>query len=138
VTAGGRHGDDQLFTYAIDYRLAPFWAPFGVRPWHDGVRIGADGRLVATFGWLRVRTTLDNVQEAHVTRGYRWWTAAGGRLSMVDDGLTFGTNNVAGVCLHFTDKVSSALRRAGHSALTVTVADLDGLVDTINSRREES
>ncbi len=138
MTSGERHSGDQLFTYALDYRLAPFWAPFGVRPRRDGVRIGADGHLVASFGWLRLRTSVGNVREAHVTRGYRWWTAAGARLSMADDGLTFGTNRDAGVCLHFADKVPSPLRRAGHSALTVTVADLDGLVDIVNSRREES
>lgn len=138
MATGGSSGEDKLFTYAVDYRLAPFWAPFGVRPRHDGVRITADGRLVARFGFLGLETTLGNVEEAHVTRGYRWWTSAGARLSMADDGLTFGTNRDAGVCLHFRHKVPSALRRAGHSALTVTVADLDGLLDTVNSRREES
>jgi hypothetical protein len=32
------------------------------------------------------------------------------------------------VCVNFGEKVPSALRRKGHSALTVTIADLDGLV----------
>jgi hypothetical protein len=49
----------------------------------------------------------------------------------VDDGLTFGTNTKAGVCVHFREKVPSILNRKGHSALTVTVADLDGLVQAL-------
>jgi hypothetical protein len=118
---------NRVFPYAIDLRLAPFWAPFGVRPSKDGVTITDDGRFVATFGLLRVETPLANVDGAHVTTGYRWWTAAGARRSLVDDGLTFGTNAAAGVCVHFRERVPSVLRRSGHSALTVTVADIDGL-----------
>ena len=57
----------------------------------------------------------------------------GARVSFADDGLTFGTNNRAGVCIHFRQKVPSALRPKGHSALTVTVADLDGLVLALDS-----
>jgi hypothetical protein len=117
-----------VYRYAVDLKLAPFWAPLGIRPWHDGVTLTEDGRFVATFGWLRISTALANVDDAHVTTGYRWWTAAGARLSFVDDGLTFGTNAVAGVCVHFRERVPSVLRRSGHSALTVTVADTEGLV----------
>jgi hypothetical protein len=80
---------------------------------------------------MKLETPLSNIDEAHVTRNYRWWTAAGVRGSMVDDGLTFGTNRNAGVCVHFRELVPSPLRRKGHSALTVTVADLDGLVDRL-------
>ena len=87
-----------------------------------------DGQFRATFGFLRLETSLANVSGAHITRGYRWWTAIGARMSFVDDGLTFGTNRKAGVCVHFAEKVPSRLSRKGHSALTVTVADLDGLV----------
>ena len=77
---------------------------------------------------LKLETALSNVTGAHITRGYRWWTAAGARRSMKDDGLTFGTNAHGGVCIHFRDKVPSPLSRKGHSALTVTVEDLEGLV----------
>ncbi|HEX5613647.1 MAG TPA: hypothetical protein VFZ83_00690 [Acidimicrobiia bacterium] len=101
--------------------------PFTIWPGRDGVTLTDDGRFVATFGPVRLETPLDNVADAHVTRGYRWWTAAGVRLSGADDGLTFGTNADAGVCVHFHEKVPSRLRRSGHSAVTVTVADLDGL-----------
>jgi hypothetical protein len=124
----------QVFRYATDLRLALFWAPFGVRPGHDGVTLTDDGRFVATFGFLRIETPVANLAGAHVTDGYRWWTAAGARRSFVDDGLTFGTNAQRGVCVHFRDPVPSPLRRAGHSAVTVTVADPEGLVVAVDAR----
>jgi len=123
----------QVFRYAIDMRLAPFWLPFGLRPSKDGVTLTDDGRFVATYGFVRIDTPLENVDGAHITTNYRWWTAAGARMSFVDDGLTFGTNAAAGVCVHFATKVPSRLRHTGHSALTVTVADLDGLVAALGS-----
>ena len=75
---------------------------------------------------------MDNIDGSHITRDYRWWTAIGARRSFVDDGLTFGTNYNAGVCIHFRDKVPSILRRNGHSALTVTVEDVEGLVEVLS------
>jgi hypothetical protein len=120
-----------LYKYAFDNRLVVFWGAFGVRPAKDGVTITDDGRLRATFGLLKLETPLDNVDGAHITRNYRWWTAAGARSSLRDDGLTFGTNANAGVCVHFREKVPSPLRRTGHSALTVTVEDLEGLTEAL-------
>jgi len=117
----------EFFAYAVDRRLAPFWLPFGVRPSKDGVTITDEGTFRATYGFFRVETPLSNIDDAHVTRDYRWWTAAGARGSLVDDGLTFGTNRTAGVCVHFREPVPSPLRRKGHSAITVTVADVDAL-----------
>jgi hypothetical protein len=117
----------EFFGYAVDRRLAPFWLPFGVRPGKEGVTITDDGTFRATFGFFKLETPLTNIDGAHVTRNYRWWTAAGARRSMVDDGLTFGTNRHAGVCVHFREPVPSPLRRKGHSAITVTVTDVEGL-----------
>lgn len=117
----------QHFGYAVDKRYLPVLLPFGLRPSKDGVTLSDEGSLVATFGLFRLKTPLANITGAHITRGYRWWTAFGVRGSMADDGLSFGTNHNAGVCIHFADKVPSPLRRSGHSALTVTVADLEGL-----------
>lgn len=92
----------------------------------------SESELVASFGFLSLRTPVDNLRAAHVTRDYRWWTALGARRSFVDDGLTFGTNHDAGVCIHFRTLVPSPLKRSGHSALTVTVRDLDELAAAIN------
>jgi hypothetical protein len=119
-----------FFPYAVDYRFAPVLLPLGIRPRKDGVTVN-DDRLVATFGFFKIETPTANVAGAHVTRHYRWWTAIGVRMSLADDGLTFGTNRDAGVCVHFEEKVPSLLRRSGHSALTVTVRDLDGLVEAL-------
>jgi hypothetical protein len=116
------------FAYAVDRRFLPVLVPLGFRGATNGVTITDEGDVVVTLGFLSLRTRLDNIEGAHVTRDYRWWTAVGARLSLADDGLTFGTNARAGVCMHFRNPVPSALRRKGHSALTVTVDDLDGLV----------
>jgi hypothetical protein len=121
-----------LFKYAVDPKAAPFLLVFGVRPNHDGVTITGDGKFVATFGFLRLRTEMANIDGAHITRDYRWWTAIGARVSFADDGLTFGTNADAGVCVHFREKVASPLRPSGHSALTVTVAELERLEEALN------
>ena len=117
----------EQFGYAIDKRFFPFLAPLGLRPSKHGVTLTEDF-FIASFGIFRVRTDISNIEGAHVTRDYRWWTAVGPRMSFVDDGLTFGTNTNAGVCVHFREKVPSLLKRSGHSALTVTVSDLEGLV----------
>ena len=127
----------QTFRYAVDKRFVPMWGPFGLHPSKDGVTLTDDGRFVATFGFVRFETALDNVTDAHVTSGYRWWTAVGVRGSFVDDGMTFGTNPRAGVCVHFRDKVPSRMRASGHSALTVTVEDLDGLVVALATTRRD-
>ena len=126
------------FGYDIDRRYLPVLLPFLVHPSKDGVRLTDEGSFMATFGFLQVVTPLQNVVGAHLTQDYRWWTAVGARLSRVDDGLTFGTNARAGVCIHFDQKVSSRLRRSGHSALTVTVADLHGLISALGEEDEQA
>ncbi len=123
------------FPYRYDRRLAPLWGPFRAWPGSQGVTLTDDGRLVARYGPFRVDVPLSNVQEAHVTGPYRWWTAVGPRLSMVDDGLTFGTNAHAGVCVHFQPPIHRVLGFRDHSALTVTVADTEGLAAALNSSR---
>jgi hypothetical protein len=125
------------FGYAIDKRYLPVLLPFGLRPASDGVTLTDDGSFTATFGFFKLSTQIANVEGAHITQGYRWWTAFGVRASMADDGLSFGTNHDAGVCVHFRDKVPSPLRRSGHSALTVTVADLEGLTAALGSKDTE-
>ena len=126
------------FRYGIDNKFAPFWLPFGVRPSKDGVTLTDDGRFIASYGFVRIETQISNIDGAHVTSGYRWWTAVGARLSFADDGLTFGTNHDAGVCIHFHEKVRSVLKPSGHSALTVTVADVERLIDALDERTRDN
>ncbi len=125
------------FGYAIDKRYLPVLLPFLLRPATDGVTLTEQGALVATFGLFKISTPLANVTDAHITRNYRWWTAFGVRMSRVDDGLTFGTNHDGGVCIHFAQRVPSPLRKSGHSALTVTVTDLEGLTAALGGDKEE-
>ena len=120
-----------FYPYSFDKRLVIFWGVFGVLPAKDGVSLTDDGGLRATFGLLKLETPLENIDGAHITRNYRWWTAAGARASLKDDGLTFGTNANAGVCIRFRERVPSPFSRKGHSALTVTVEDLEGLTEAL-------
>lgn len=124
------------FSYAVDKRYLPVLLPFLLRPKKDGVVVTDEGSFVATFGLFKIATPLANITGAHITRNYRWWTAFGVRASRADDGLTFGTNRDGGVCIHFAERVPSALRRSGHSALTVTVADLEGLTTALSGDTE--
>jgi hypothetical protein len=129
VTADDEQG--RHFPFRYEPRLAPIWLPFRAWPGAQGVTVTEDGHLIARFGPLRVDALLSQVVHAHVTGPYRWWTAAGARLSLADDGLTFGTNAAEGVCIHFEPRVRRVLGLRDHSALTVTVADGQGLVDAI-------
>jgi hypothetical protein len=124
------------FRYAIDRRYLPVLWPFLLRPSRDGVTLSDDG-FVATFGVFKITTPRTNITGAHITRNYRWWTAFGVRMSQADDGLTFGTNRDAGLCIHFAERVPSPLRRSGHSALTVTVADLEGLEAALGDAEQQ-
>ncbi|MDA8296613.1 MAG: hypothetical protein M0004_08525 [Actinomycetota bacterium] len=119
--------DQQHFAYAVDRRFAVLLALIGADVARDGVALDAAG-FFARLGPVRLATKRSNVLGAHVTGPYHWWKAIGIRRSFADSGLTFGTNARAGVCVHFATPVPSPLRRRGHEALTVTVADPDGLV----------
>ena len=124
----------EFFPYDFDKRFLPMWLGVGALPRRDGVTITDDDRLVATFGVLRVNTPLDNIADAHVTGPYRWWTAVGPRISFADDGLTFGTNPHAGLCIHFRNKIRRVIGFRDHSALTVTVADPHALEARLSGR----
>jgi hypothetical protein len=126
VDEHGRH-----FPYRYDPRLAILWLPCRW-PGRQGVTLTDDGRFVARFGPLRAEAPLSGVADAHVDGPYRWWTAVGPRLSLTDDGLTFGTNATAGVCVHFEPPIRRVIGLRDHSALTVTVADPEGLAAALH------
>lgn len=136
VDDDGPDGGSQFFPYRFDRRFIGIWWPLGARDGVDGVTLTED-RFIATFGRMRLETPLANITGAHVTRGYVWWKAVGMRLSMADDGLTFGTATHGGVCVHFDRRVRRVIGFKDHSAITVTVDDLDGLVDAITERLVE-
>ena len=121
-----------FFPYRLDSTYRLLLAPFRLDA-DDGVTI-TDDTFRATFGRKALETPLANVVEAHATYDYQWFKAIGMRLSFVDDGLTFGTSTHGGVCVHFADRVRRVIGPRDHSALTVTVEDLDGLVAAIEQR----
>ena len=95
-----------------------------------------DDRLVARFGPWLCTTPYGNITDACVTGPYTAVKAIGARLSLTDSGLTFGTNTDAGVCISF-DRPVRGLDPLGvlrHPALTVTVADVEGLAEAVRER----
>jgi hypothetical protein len=123
------------FAFARAYRFAS--APFGVTPTSSWVEVGAE-ELEAHFGPWRLRTPLPNIKAVEVTGPYRFVKTAGpARLAITDRGLTFATNGRKGVLIRFHSGVRG-IDPAGlirHPELTVTVADIDGLVAALEARR---
>jgi hypothetical protein len=122
-----------FFPYDFDDRYKLLWSLFGAKPDRDGVELTADDRFVATYGRKTVDTPLDNIDGAHITRNYTWFKAVGIRGSLADDGLTLGTTTEGGVCVHFHDRVRRQIGFRDHSAVTVTVEDLQGLVAALEA-----
>lgn len=120
---------DQFFSYERDERWKPMFLALGLDG-NDGVTVTSD-TLRATFGPFSVETPRSNVVATEVTGPHRWWTAVGVRLSLADDGLTFGTNARRGLCIQFDEKIKRVMGFRDHSALWVSVADPDGLAATL-------
>ncbi len=106
---------------------------FGVTPATASVEL-ADGHLRCRFGPWRVATPLSNVTGTEVTGPYGTLRTVGpAHLSLADRGLTFATNARRGVCIRFGEPVRGIepTGRLRHPALTVTVADVEGLVSAL-------
>lgn len=102
---------------------------FGITPGNTGVEV-ADGHLLARYGRWSLRTPLANICGTEVTGPYTAAKTMGpGRMSFVDKGLTFASNGERGLCICFHEPVPGLepTGRVRHPALTVTVADVDGL-----------
>lgn len=122
----------ETFGFRFDTLHRLLGLPFGVVPELARVEVDRDAdRFVARFGPWRVDTPLHNVEHATITHGYFTPKTIGpARLSVRDRGLTFATNDAAGVCICFHEPVKG-IDPAGvirHPALTVTVDDTEGLV----------
>ena len=122
------------FPYRLDKRWSALFFALGVRD-SDGVTVSAKGELVATFGRFKVATTLANIDHTAVTGPHRWYTAVGLRLSLTDDGVTFGTNHRNGLRIAFVKKVPRVTGLRKHSTLWVSVANPEGLAELIESLR---
>lgn len=111
---------------------------FGVTPGRTGVEV-TGGRFVARYGFWSLETDLDNIAGFEVSGPYRIWTTIGpAHLSLADWGLTFASNRRRGLCIKFKEPVRGLepTGRLRHPGLTVTVADVDGLVRALGSTED--
>lgn len=126
----------QRFDFAFDplYRVAAL--PFLIAPQTAWVEL-TPTELRVRFGPWRLTTAVANIARAEVTGGYHFIRTAGPpHLSLSDLGVSFATNGDAGACLHF-DRPVKALDPTGvlrHPGATLTVADVDGLLDSLRDR----
>jgi len=114
------------FPFRFDQRWAPLFCLLGVQE-GDGVELTEDGSLLATYGRFRVRTPLENIDHTVVTGPHQWYKAVGLRLSLMDDGLTFGTNHYLGLRIAFRQRIPRVIGPRDHSNLWVSVSDPAGL-----------
>lgn len=122
----------EQFDFDIDHRFRVLLRLWGVHADNCYVRLTDDDRLLVRFGRLGLKTPLSNVASTKITEDYRWFKAIGPRASLADWGATFGTNARRGLCICFRQPVKALLwdfRR--HPAVTVTVADPEGLAAAI-------
>ena len=122
----------QTFAFEFDPRFRGLLRLLGIRPENSLVTVD-DTTFDARYGPWRLTTRVANLADVQVTRGYRWFKVIGPRGSAVDRGCTFGTNARAGVCVRFHEPVPALLPTdvLRHPGLTVTVADVDGLVRAV-------
>jgi hypothetical protein len=120
----------KFFPYKFDKRWAPLFLALGIKS-DDGVTVYPNGDMIATYGRFKVKTTLDNIASSEITGPHRWYTAVGLRLSMTDDGVTFGTNHHTGLSIAFVKKVPRVIGFRRHSLLWVSVVDPEGLAKAI-------
>ncbi|MEJ7584256.1 MAG: Rho termination factor N-terminal domain-containing protein [Acidimicrobiales bacterium] len=123
----------------FDFAFEPAYRILGrllsVTPASAFVEVGGDV-FHARFGPWRVRTGLTNVTGVSVTGPYSFPKTIGpAHLSFRDGGLTFATSSRQGVCVAFRNAVGGLdpLSLLRHPALTVTVADSEGLVQALRS-----
>ena len=123
------------FAFSPAYRRAAL--PFGITTANAWVDVDEES-LYAHFGIWGLSTSLANISAVEVTGPYAYWKTAGpARLAITDRGVTFATNGDRGVLISFRTPVRGrgpmvALR---HPELTVTVADVEGLVDLLRGAR---
>ena len=83
---------------------------------------------------------MSNIAAAEVTGPYAFIKTAGpARLAITDRGLTFASNGDRGVCITFHSPVTGIdpFGRIRHPELTVTVLDVDGLIEALTHHKSE-
>jgi hypothetical protein len=128
----------RVFAFCFEPLYRRVARPFGVSEASTHVAVG-HGALQAVFGPWRVESLVTNITDTTVTGPFAVPKTVGpAHLSLKDRGLTFATNRRRGLCIRFQEPVpgmdpAGALR---HPALTVTVADVEGLARAIDEERD--
>ena len=106
----------------------------GVTPDSAHVELTTDA-LDVTFGPWRMVVPRGDIADVSRSGPYRPWKVIGPpHLSFADRGITFATNPREGVCLRLR-KPAPGIEPTGrirHPGLTVTVQDVDGLLDALS------
>lgn len=125
----------ETFEFAFAERHRPLLRLIGITP-NTALVTVSDEELRVRFGRWRLSTPIANIEGLEQSGDYRWFKAIGARGSLADKGVTFGTNTDRGVCVCFHEPVSALLpgNLMAHPAMTVTVADPEGLTAALESR----
>jgi hypothetical protein len=110
---------------------------FRVTPDRAWVDLGEE-EFEARYGPWLVRTPMSNIAQAEATGPYSFVKTAGpARLAITDRGLTFASNGDRGACISFHSPVAGIDRHGviRHPTLTVTVLDVDGLLEALAMSR---
>lgn len=124
------------FRFAFQPLFERVGGVLGITPDTADVEVRAHEVLIR-FGRWSMRFDRDAVVSAEVTGPYNPLKVVGPpRLSLADRGITFGTNARRGVCITLARPVKGIepLGVLRHPAVTVTVADPDGLVQRLGAR----
>lgn len=121
------------FRFRFDPRFRLPLAALGVRPATCEVAL-TDAVLDVRYGPWRLQTPRANLRGACITGPYLPIKAIGARGSMVDGGVTFGTNAERGVCVTFHEPVGALYGRSllPHPGMTVTVDDPEALLAALD------
>jgi hypothetical protein len=127
------------FPFRFDPTYRRFARLFGVTPERAWVDLREE-ELDARYGPWRLRTPMSNIARVEVTGPYAFLKTAGpARLGITDRGLTFASNGDRGLCITFHSPVPGIDPFGGirHPELTVTVLDVDGLVEALDRHDPE-
>jgi hypothetical protein len=127
----------QRFEFDFDPKFMPMLLAWGATPRSSRVTITDDGLLDAKFGWTSISTPLSNISSFELSGDYHWYKAIGVRMSLTDQGLTFGSNARSGVCLKFEEPITTTPRlgKVRHPGLTLTLKDRDAFVHALEAAR---
>lgn len=123
----------QTFQFSFDPRFRLLLALEGITDANTWVRVDED-RLLAHCSVFSLDTPRANIEGVEITGPHRPLKAIGIRTSLTDRGLTFGTNAERMVCIRFQRPVRLVpFDVCAHPGLSVSVADVEGLSDTLRS-----